>query len=150
MASRAWLSVALVGMAGLLGPACGSTAPSNGKLACAPVGAARRCPEGFECRADDRCWQPGTGPGVVSTPDGGRADTGSTIGYDAALPQDAPVFVPMPSRPNPSGFRQVPGGQVSSSPTYRIVGTAPPPPGVRFMESKSYRLVGGIVGATQK
>ena len=69
---------------------------------------------------------------------------------DAALPRDAPPFEVTPSRANPSGFRQVPGGQVSSSANHRAVRTVAPPPGAKVMQSEKYRAVGGLVGATQR
>jgi hypothetical protein len=128
---------------------CGGTAlPVNGQQACAPAGASRRCPEGFMCSpVDNRCWRNGTGPG-----DGGGADGGA----DGAVPdgggalRDAAPFEATPSRPLPSGYRMVPGGQTSASETYRAVRSLPPPPGSKVMQSDRYRMVGGLLGATQK
>jgi hypothetical protein len=158
----------------LLTVSCGSSPPANGKQACAPAGVARRCPDGLVCQSDDHCWLPGTGPnggtgGVIGDDGGpgtgggggggggtgglfdaaaGTGGSGST--YDAALPRDAPPFEATPSRPLPSGYRQVPGGRTAESETYRVVKTAPPPPGSSHMQSERYRLVGGLVGATQR
>jgi hypothetical protein len=150
---------------------CGSPGtPDNGKQACAPAGSARRCPDGLECRTDNHCWRPGTGPtgnddggpdgdtGPVTPPlDGGPPDSPTdmavptqSIEIDAALPREAPPFEVTPSRPLPSGNRQVPGGGTASSQTYRMVRTAAPPPGTNVQESQNYRMVGGLIGATQR
>jgi hypothetical protein len=132
----------------------GASGPPNGRQACAATSAGRRCPDGFECRSDNHCWQPGTGPGQADGGDGAAGD-GAPIGeagrlYDAAVTRDAPPFEAVPSHSNPSGYRQVPGGTVSVSENYRLVRTLPLPPGSQVMQSENYRLVGGLVGATQK
>ncbi len=70
---------------------------------------------------------------------------------DTDVKPDGPdVFEAHPSQPSPSGSRQVPGGHTAESATYRLVKTTAPPPGATIMQSQTYKLIGGIVGATQK
>jgi hypothetical protein len=129
---RLWLVLLLAGCA---------RAPDDGKQLCAPAGVPRRCFEGFICRADDHCWRvagPGAGDGRVPGPIGNIPNV------------DARPFQPMPSAPGPSGYRQGAGGQSSSSEHYRVVRSVPPPPGGRWQRSEHYRMVGGLVGSTQR
>lgn len=158
-----------------LATGCGGVPrPGNGQQACAPVGSIRRCPEGFECQVDSRCWQSGTGPGMGGSgrregdaTGGSRGDdrgAGTGMGgstavnggidnappYDAALPADAPPFEAAPSRPLPPSFRQVPAGQTGQSENYRVLWMSPPPPGMSSRQSETVRYVGGLVGATQR
>jgi hypothetical protein len=161
---RAFMFSLLLAAAG-----CGSPGtPDNGKQACAAAGSARRCPAGLECRADNHCWRPGTGPTggdaaptdldaapVTPPPDGGDAGSPPDVAtqlqsIDVALPLEAPPFEVTPSRPLPSGNRQVPGGGTAASETYRMVRSVAPPPGTQVQESQNYRMVGGLVGATQR
>jgi hypothetical protein len=156
------LRVALVVVAALTAVACGGSAvPVNGRQACAPVGSSRRCPDGFACSAvDNHCWRVGTGPaplgddgaaGTGGSLDGALpTDAGQTDSSTVVLPRDAAPFEVTPTRPQPSGNRQVVGGQTSASENYRAVRSAPPPPGSRAMQSERYRMVGGLVGGTQR
>jgi hypothetical protein len=140
-------SLALIVFAATLVGCGGASPPVNGRQLCAPASAARRCPDGFTCASDNHCWRPGTEPRAG---DAGFSDAPPAAPPDATLPQDAPPFEATPSRPLPSTARQVPGGQSSSSETYRAVWTAAPPPGTRVMQSETYRAVGGPLGATQR
>src|SRR5688500_9467472 len=93
----AWFSVATT--------ACSFSAEPMVGQQCAPPTAAKRCPDGFVCLADNRCWKPDAGP----TPDGPRPDGPADMG---PVIIDAPPFEVTPSRPQPSGNRVVPGGRV--------------------------------------
>lgn len=162
----------VVGAVLALGGCGGADGPANGVQRCAPEGSVRRCPEGYACQSDDRCWRTGTGPEVATdasardgaardanTPDvrpGGQDGPGpnGTDGGDkpdvsvADRPPD--VFIPMASVPSPSGMKQVPGGVRAQSPSYVLVKTSGQPSSGRVMESTRYRLVRGLVGATQR
>jgi hypothetical protein len=118
----------------LLLAGCGRS-PADGLQICASSG--RRCPDGFACYPDNRCWRP---PGPS---DGGAP------GAVAGRPVDA-RFEPVPSRPGPAAYRQVAGGQWSSSPRYRLIRSLLPPPGSSWQQSQHYRMVGGLVGSTQR
>jgi hypothetical protein len=115
---------------------CGRS-PDDGKQMCAVR--TRECPAGFACYPDDHCWRP-PGPGS----DGAAGPVASRPSVDAQ------PFQPTPSRPGPSAYRQVPGGQWSSSEHYRVVRSAPPPPAAGWQQSQHYRMVGGVVGSTQR
>jgi hypothetical protein len=130
------LSKLLLGLVLLVG--CGRS-PDDGKQLCAS--APRRCPEGFACYPDGHCWRP---------PGPGGEDGGSPGPVASRPPLDAQPFQPMESRPGPAAYRQVAGGQQSASTHYRVVRSVPPPPGAGFAQSLHYRMVGGVVGATQR
>jgi hypothetical protein len=58
--------------------------------------------------------------------------------------------MPHDALPAPSGHALVPGGVSSSSASYKMVKTtAQSPGGNRVRESASYRMINGIVPATQ-
>jgi hypothetical protein len=80
---------------------------------------------------------------------GARTD-GGAMGDVSGSPREEPAFQPTESHPNPQGYRQVPGGQVSSSESYRAVRTVPPPPAAHLQQSERYRMIGGLVPARQK
>ena len=150
--------------------------PANGKQQCAATGG-KRCPDGYFCAGDNKCWQNGTGPtdGGPTTSDGGpdrigdvggtsdaATDTGSDVGGTKDLGTDtgtdagnadAPSdrFEPHDALPAPSGHAVVPGGITSSSATYRMVKTTAQSPGGNLVrQSAAYRMVGGLIGGTQK
>jgi hypothetical protein len=123
----------------LAGGGCGIPVPANGVQACAPPPATRRCPEGYACQADNRCWKRGTGP---TDGDGGRPEV---------VVRDGPAFEVHQFTTTPSNRAVVPGGSTASSTRYRVIKTSGRSPGASgVMESPRYRYVGGLVGATQR
>jgi hypothetical protein len=82
MRKQAWPSVLATVLFGFLSSACSSD-PPNGTVTCAAT--APQCPEDLQCRADGKCWKPGTGPvgdGALVT------ETGP--GVDGISPVDGP------------------------------------------------------------
>jgi len=177
MRATAPLGCAIVGgLAVLLVSACSYRArPVSGQQQCGPV-AGKRCPDGYHCAVDDRCWKNGEGPdGGGPVPEGGAPDVpppaeteagGSeaggidmapTVPPDATAPRDATVLRDIvepdlpPPVPAPSSRALAAGATISESATYRairILGQAPGGNAIR--SSATYRAVGGLVGATQR
>jgi len=146
--------------------------PLSGKQECGPSGD-KRCPDGYACAADNRCWKNGEKPpadggdhsGDVAPPDavipqagsdGGDLRAGAadmaTLPPDAASPRDARVEPDLPPPvPAPSSRALAAGATNSQSATYRAVRTVGQAPGGNTARtSATYRAVGGLVGATQR
>jgi hypothetical protein len=132
-------------------------APLNGAQQCAPITSGKRCPDGYYCASDGTCWQSGQAPSDGGVPDvnnntDAKADgttDGATDGKMDGGPVDA--FVPYDALPAPSGRAVVPGGSKASSSSYKMIKTlGQSPGGNRVRTSPSYRMVGGLIGATQK
>jgi hypothetical protein len=164
-------------LAGLLVGCSYRPQPVSGQQGCAPAGG-KRCPDGFYCAADDRCWKNGQGPGGVTGDDGGApdgalivvpgdggsiaadgattdsalADDGGLASHDLPLPVDSPPPPDLPPAvPAPSSRALAAAGTISESATYRAVRTLGQPPGGNAVRSSAtYRSIGGLVGATQR
>jgi hypothetical protein len=82
---------------------------------------------------------------------GGAAGSAGAGGAGARDAGAADAFVPHDASPSPSSHALVPGGVRGASAGYVIVRTAGQSPGGnRVRGSTSYRMVGGLIGATQK
>jgi hypothetical protein len=116
----------LLALAVLLLAGCRYSAqPPNGIQVCGPVGG-KRCPDGFFCAQDARCWRAGSGP----------ADGGAVT----------PIGGPFTGR---SGSGLVADGARSRGARFGAVRTlVGPVGGAQQARSRRYRFVGGLVGAT--
>jgi hypothetical protein len=80
--------------------------------------------------------------------------TDGSVPVDAAKPTDGSAsdrFVARDALAAPSGHSLVPGGTSSASASYFMIQSAGQSPGGNTVrKSASYRMVGGLVGATQK
>jgi hypothetical protein len=91
------------------------------------------------------------GSGATGGTGGGIAGSGGSTGGAPADGGTPDAFTPHDAGRAPSGHALVPGGTKSASASYVIVRTAGQSPGGnRVRSSASYKMVGGIVGATQK
>ena len=91
------------------------------------------------------------GGGAAGGAGGGIAGIGGSTGGTPADGGTPDAFTPHDAGRAPSGHALVPGGTKSASSSYVIVRTAGQSPGGnRVRSSASYKMVGGIVGATQK
>jgi hypothetical protein len=52
----------------------GASGPANGVQQCAPATSSPRCPSGYSCQSDNKCWKDGTGPADAAV--GGRSSQG--------------------------------------------------------------------------
>lgn len=135
---RAWLGGGILRVLALgavvLTAGCRYAArPANGTQRCAP--GPKRCPDGYTCASDDRCWSHGTVPGGgVPMTDARPSDSPSNSG--AVTGRSAAGLVP-------SGVH---GRSVRFSATRAVV--SPVRGGSITQRSPKYRFVGGLVGAS--
>jgi hypothetical protein len=139
--------VVILSAAGLTGTGCGGggkAAPDGGPSGVAGTTGGR----GGAGGASGVAGAGGVG-GATAGAGGATAGAGGTqTPADGGTPD---AFTPHDAGRAPSGHALVPGGTKSASAGYVIVRTAGQSPGGnRVRSSASYKMVGGLVGATQK
>jgi hypothetical protein len=97
---------------------------------------------------DDTGSSPPPAP-EASTPTDGSSGSGSSDGSSGSGSSDAGPEAQPPPPPGQPAFDMVAGGAVSTSANYVLIGTVGESPGVVVGTSPSYKLRGGVVGATQ-
>jgi hypothetical protein len=133
-----------IGLIALVG--CYSPSVPNGDLKCSSGG---KCPEGFHCATDGKCWKNGQDP----TPGDMATMSGVDAGPDMAKPRDMammPDAALAPSVPH-KGTSVMSGAVKATSQHYTIImSTGQAPGGNGTATSPTKQLSSGVVGATQK
>jgi hypothetical protein len=127
---------------GLLVLAAGCYSPNipNGQLKCSVNG--NKCPAGFHCATDGKCWKDGSDPAAP------MPDLSEMAVVDMAQAPN-PDLGPVPIMPR-AGSSIMTGGVTAKSENYKIImSTGQPPGGNAVGASATQKKRGGVAGTTQ-